>query len=1011
MSLKTRFALKFLKNIPYKRKDWQCSAYAARFFSEETRDDALKKKTTMVSKADIQKSPQLLSKLFPQTAVTDQSDTQMHKKKEEEEEKKDQDKQWKRMKLGFYIFGVSAAGFSLFSIYELGQPQKDHEGNIIEDQFSHLSTFEQYKRRILASFNYYQKFVQEPSYQKLLPDPLKHPYVQPKYTLVLEMKDVLVHPDWTYQTGWRFKKRPGVDHFLEQLGRIFEIVVYTADHGMTVFPVLDALDPNGFIMYRLVRDATHFVDGHHVKSLDKLNRDLSKVIVIDWNAHSTKFHPENSFNIPRWNGNDDDTTLFDLTSFLKTIVTADVDDVREVMLYYKQFSDPIEKFKSNQQAMTPTDKTYESKVVDQFIQLINSSIAHQSHQVEKETAILYLSARKFDLQKAILLYEANISTREREGLFGINTNADPLRSELATGKFTVLSSRDVSGAAISIFTARLHYPHQVTHKTTLQGIVYQLDAALKSPNTQRNGLVFIYDMSGSKYSNFDYDLSQKILNMLKGCYPAKLKKVLIVTAPLWFKAPFKILRLFVREKLRDRVFIVSVPQLNLHFPKESLPINLGGTLEVEHFKWLKYCDHLMTIQNQDDLFQSMSVKLQPYDENSILKVNDFVYEIKTDSSMEKQSCSLSRNNTNFRKSDCDENNGVISQQHWPEHPSSSASPSSGFSDDDSLAGTNDVNYGKTIQQFAEMVKKMEKKGLIKEYAEIRSNQPDGSFENARNQNNLTKNRYTDVLCYDHSRVILSVDENDDEKTSATDYINANFVDGYKQKNAYISTQGPLPKTAQDFWRMAWEQKCLVIVMTTKTMERGRLKCHQYWEEKVDQSITYGIFSIKTIKSESNLNYTISSLEIKNLKTEEIRKISHWQFTSWPDYGVPSSALAVLTFLQGVREKQAEMLEEFGEKWEGHQRGPPIIVHCSAGIGRTGTFITLDICISRLEDVGTVDVRGTVEKIRGQRAFSIQMPDQYVFCHLALIEYAWSHNHLSLKITLDDFNNTENSDSD
>lgn len=244
------------------------------------------------------------------------------------------------MKLGFYLFGFGGAGFGCYTLYELGQPEKDPEGNIIEDEFSHLPTFEQYKRRILASFNYYQKFVQEPSYDKLLPDPLKPPYMQPKYTLVLEMKDILVHPDWTYQTGWRFKKRPGVDQFLEQLGRIFEIVVYTADHGMTVFPVLDALDPNGFIMYRLVRDgnnnrisgtllliiltnktlfvATHFVDGTHVKSLDRLNRDLSKVIVIDWNKHSTKFHPENAFNIPRWTGNDDDTTLFDLTAFLKS---------------------------------------------------------------------------------------------------------------------------------------------------------------------------------------------------------------------------------------------------------------------------------------------------------------------------------------------------------------------------------------------------------------------------------------------------------------------------------------------------------------------------------------------------------------------------------------------------------------------------------------------------------------------------------------------------------------------
>jgi mitochondrial import inner membrane translocase subunit TIM50 len=145
------------------------------------------------------------------------------------------------------MFGIFGVGFGGYSLYELAQPELDADGKPIADEFSDLAPFEQYKNRILKSFNYYQKFVQEPSYDKL-------PYIQPKYTLVLEMKDVLVHPDWTYATGWRFKKRPGVDQFLEQLGRLFEVVVYTADHGLTVFPVLDALDPNGFIMYRLVRD-------------------------------------------------------------------------------------------------------------------------------------------------------------------------------------------------------------------------------------------------------------------------------------------------------------------------------------------------------------------------------------------------------------------------------------------------------------------------------------------------------------------------------------------------------------------------------------------------------------------------------------------------------------------------------------------------------------------------------------------------------------------------------------
>lgn len=262
-----------------------------------------------------------------------------------------------------------------WTVYDLGSPERDIEGNIIEDEFSKLPLPQQYLKRVWKSLAYYQKIIQEPSREKLLPDPLKPPYYQPKYTLVLELKDVLVHPDWTYQTGWRFKKRPGVDTFLEQLAGDFEIVVFTAEQGMTVFPILDALDPKGYIMYRLVRDATHFVDGHHVKNLDNLNRDLSKVIVIDWNRNSTKMHPENTFNIERWLGNDDDLQLLDLVAFLKSKFTnywrnsaaadhyfyilspfaavsnADVNDVREVLSYYGQYENPLAQFRENQRIL------------------------------------------------------------------------------------------------------------------------------------------------------------------------------------------------------------------------------------------------------------------------------------------------------------------------------------------------------------------------------------------------------------------------------------------------------------------------------------------------------------------------------------------------------------------------------------------------------------------------------------------------------------------------------------
>ena len=136
-------------------------------------------------------------------------------------------------------------------------------------------------------------------------------------------------------------------------------------------------------------------------------------------------------------------------------------------------------------------------------------------------------------------------------------------------------------------------------------IVFQKNNLI-SENSYHTDLTYFsfYPGSGSKYSNFDYDLSQKMLTLLKGCYPARLKKVLIVTAPLWFKAPFKVLRLFVREKLRDRVFTVSLPQLLLHVPAEALPVDLGGLIDHDHEKWLENCENVT--RNRDGELVTMS---------------------------------------------------------------------------------------------------------------------------------------------------------------------------------------------------------------------------------------------------------------------------------------------------------------------------------------------------------------------------------------------------------------------
>ncbi|XP_022208112.2 mitochondrial import inner membrane translocase subunit TIM50-A [Drosophila obscura] len=251
----------------------------------------------------------------------------------------------------------------LWAIYELGKPEMDQHGLPIEDEFSGLPWLRAYLERMWHSLQYYQKMLEEPLPVKLLPDTLPPPYIQPPYTLVLEINDILVHLDWTYQTGWRFKKRPGVDFFLRKCSKHFEIVVYTSEQGMTAFPLLDALDPYGYISYRVVRGDTELVEGQHVKNLLNLNRNLNRVVVVDWDRNATPQHPENAFIMARWLGNDDDVQLFDLTAFLELLAEHQVNDVREILKYYSRFEDPIEQFRENQRRLLEIEQQTKRKMV------------------------------------------------------------------------------------------------------------------------------------------------------------------------------------------------------------------------------------------------------------------------------------------------------------------------------------------------------------------------------------------------------------------------------------------------------------------------------------------------------------------------------------------------------------------------------------------------------------------------------------------------------------------------
>ena len=374
---------------------------------------------------------------------------------------------------------------------------------------------------------------------------------------------------------------------------------------------------------------------------------------------------------------------------------------------------------------------------------------------------------------------------------------------------------DSIGAAIAMFSAGKHYPSETTHQTTLQGVVYQMDVALEDIETQRSGIVFIYNMMGSKYANFDYELSQKILGLLKGAYPARLKKVLIVMAPLWFKAPFKILRLFVREKLRDRVFMVNVSQLAFHIPTNALPRELGGQLEVNHKAWLSHC---LKSQSKDinelcDLTSSKSLTLSPnlggQSDHSVFAIlkngNNGSQHTNNSYSDEDEALSANSDKCISIANNMTEKNGSIQSSSSANNASKAAKdkpevisvPKNAIqlgnsneliyksNDSEDSLEMEDQNRGISLEEFIQHLKETGRKGLHDEYNAIKARGPDGTFEVSRLRANQSKNRYTDVLCYDRTRVRLSIVEDDPN----SDYINANYVDGYNQKNAFISTQG------------------------------------------------------------------------------------------------------------------------------------------------------------------------------------------------------------------------------
>ncbi|XP_013856104.1 mitochondrial import inner membrane translocase subunit TIM50 [Austrofundulus limnaeus] len=266
----------------------------------------------------------------------------------EQEEKKQEEFMAYINKMALRLGGLMGLGGTVIVVYIFGTNSVDEQGNKIPDEFDKDPPVIQHFKRTYKYFKDYRQMIIEPTSPKLLPDPLKEPYYQPPYTLVLELMDVLLHPEWSLSTGWRLKKRPGIDYLLQQLVPLYEIVIFTDETGTKAYPLVDSIDPQGFIMYRLFRDATRYMEGHHVKDVSCLNRDTSKVIVVDCKREAFQLQPFNGIALKKWDGNSDDRTLYDLTNFLKAIALNNVEDVRTVLENYALEDDPIEAFKRRQ---------------------------------------------------------------------------------------------------------------------------------------------------------------------------------------------------------------------------------------------------------------------------------------------------------------------------------------------------------------------------------------------------------------------------------------------------------------------------------------------------------------------------------------------------------------------------------------------------------------------------------------------------------------------------------------
>ncbi|XP_032905530.1 tyrosine-protein phosphatase non-receptor type 3 isoform X1 [Amblyraja radiata] len=276
-------------------------------------------------------------------------------------------------------------------------------------------------------------------------------------------------------------------------------------------------------------------------------------------------------------------------------------------------------------------------------------------------------------------------------------------------------------------------------------------------------------------------------------------------------------------------------------------------------------------------------------------------------------------------------------------------------------------YGDSLEEsMIQLRQGLESGAILNQFDQLYRKKPGLIISCAKMTKNMDRNRYKDVLPYDVTRVILHGSEN---------YINANYVNMEiccsTIVNKYIAAQGPLPHTCPHFWQTVWEQGSSFIVMLTTLTERGRVKCHQYWPDPPEIS-TYGNFQVTCHLEDCSIAYVVREMTLTNLETGLERVVSHLQYVAWPDHGVPDDSMDFFDFVTFVRKKRIGRDNE------------PIIVHCSAGIGRTGVLIAMETAVCLIENGQPVYPLDIVRRMRDQRAMMIQTSIQYKFVCEAIL---------------------------